>query len=39
VGRLCGISEMFIISGVFTLLVIPWLRAVKIGHEKTYPPV
>lgn len=39
VGGIWGISEIFIISGVFTLLVIPWLRAVKIGHEKTCPPV
>jgi MFS family permease len=39
VGGVWGISGIFIISGVCTLLVIPWLRAVKIGREKICPTV
>jgi MFS family permease len=39
VGGVWGISGIFIICGVFTLLVIPLLRIVKIGRDKTCPPV
>ena len=39
VGTIWGISEIFIISGVITLLVIPVLRVVKIDHHETCPPV
>jgi len=35
VGGIWGISEIFIISGLFTLLVIPVLRVVKIGRDET----
>jgi MFS family permease len=39
IGGIWGISGIFIISGVFTLLVIPWFRAVKTGCDETCPPV